>query len=324
MSTDPEVEVAHDGGRALSRSAITPTRTILVILLLIIGTVYGLHFSANRWAVEASVPIFAYVFWYCLGAGLVLLSISAVFRELPKLRWNHLRVYLVMGCFGIAAPLALLTWLSPKLPTGVIGLVVVIAPIITYLFAMVLRLDRFRWVSIGGIVSGLAAVLLVTVPDTSLPEPGMAGWLLLALLAPISFAATNIFAATIRPPAVSSLTLSTGILLGAAALMLPLMFATGQAWAPPAATTQGNIALLTAIGINVVIWWIFLEIVRNAGPIFFSQSNYLVVLAGLGWGILLFGEEPSPFIWGATALVFIGVGLISKGQKSGLAVARVS
>ncbi|MGY8994380.1 MAG: DMT family transporter, partial [Rhodospirillales bacterium] len=314
----PKAEVAHDGDRALSRSAITPTRTILVLLMLIIGIVYGLHFSANRWAVEAGVPIFAYVFWYCLGAGLVLLSLSAVFRELPKLRWNHLWVYLVMGCFGIAAPLALLTWLSPKLPTGVIGLIVVIAPIITYLFAMVLRLDRFRWVSIGGIVAGLAAVLLVTVPDTSLPEPGMAGWLLLALLAPISFAATNIFAATIRPPAVSSLTLSTGILLGAAALMLPLMFVTGQAWAPPAATAQGNIALLTAIGINVVIWWIFLEIVRNAGPIFFSQSNYLVVLAGLGWGILLFGEEPSPFIWGATALIFIGVGLIAKGQKSGL------
>ena len=298
------------------RSSFNAGRPVLTLLLFVLGVVYGLHFIANKWAFDAGVPIFAYVFWYCLCAGLVLLAGCAWFRELPTLRFSHWRVYLVMGCFGIAAPLALLTWLSSKLPAGVIGLVVVIAPIVTYLFALALRLDRFRPISGVGIVAGLCAVLLVTVPETSLPEPGMAGWLLLALLAPVSFASVNIFAATIRPPAVSSLTMAAGILLGAALLMLPVMLATGQAWAPPAATGQGNIGLLTAIGINVIIWWIFLEIVRNAGPIFFSQSNYVVVLAGLGWGIVLFGEAPSPFIWGATALLFIGVGLLNKGQKS--------
>lgn len=304
-------------GQALPRSAITPGRVALTVLLLTLGIIYGLHFVANRWAVEAGIPTFAYVFWYCLSAGVILLIISAGFRELPRLLWSHWRVYLIMGCLGIAAPLALLTWLSLKLPAGVIALTVVISPIFTYLFALALRLDRFRMISVAGIGAGLVAVLLVTVPETSLPEPDMAGWLLLALLAPVSFAATNVFAAAIRPPAVSSLTLATGLLLGSALLMLPVMLASGQAWLPPAATIQGNIGLLVAIAINAIIWWIFLEIVRNAGPIFFSQANYVVVLAGLGWGILLFGEAPSPFIWGATALMIVGLGLLNKGQKGG-------
>ena len=109
------------------RSSFNAGRPVLTLLLFVLGVVYGLHFIANKWAFDAGVPIFAYVFWYCLCAGLVLLAGCAWFRELPTLRFSHWRVYLVMGCFGIAAPLALLTWLSSKLPVGVIGLVVVIA-----------------------------------------------------------------------------------------------------------------------------------------------------------------------------------------------------
>ena len=298
------------------RSAISPGRPILVILLFANGIIYGLHFVANKWANEEGIPIFAYVFWYCLLSGAVLLTVSRGFRELPKPRIKDCFVYLVMGMTGIAAPIALLTWIAPKLPASAIGLVVVIAPIFTYIFSMVLKIERFSWISVTGILLGFGSVLLIYLPETSLPDPSMSGWLLLALLAPISFAATNVFAATIRPPKVSSLTMSTGILLGAAVIMLPAMILSGQAWHPPASNTTGNIALIIAIFVNVTIWWIFLEIVRNEGPIFFTPSNYVVVLSSIGWGVLILDENPSLFIWGAVVLMFLGVGLVSFGQKS--------
>lgn len=298
------------------RSAISPGRPILVILLFANGIIYGLHFIANKWANEEGIPIFAYVFWYCLLSGAVLLTVSLGFRELPKPRIKDCFVYLVMGMTGIAAPIALLTWIAPKLPASAIGLVVVIAPIFTYIFSMVLKIERFSWISVTGILLGFGSVLLIYLPETSLPDPSMSGWLLLALLAPISFAATNVFAATIRPPKVSSLTMSTGILLGAAVIMLPAMILSGQAWHPPASNTTGNIALIIAIFVNVTIWWIFLEIVRNEGPIFFTPSNYVVVLSSIGWGVLILDENPSLFIWGAVVLMFLGVGLVSFGQKS--------
>lgn len=298
------------------RSAISPGRPILVILLFANGIIYGLHFIANKWANEGGIPIFAYVFWYCLLSGVVLLVVSFTFRELPRPRLRDCFVYLVMGMTGIAAPIALLTWIAPKLPASAIGLVVVIAPIFTYIFSMVLRIERFSMVSVAGIVLGFGSVLLIYLPDASLPDPNMSVWLLLALLAPISFAATNVFAATIRPPKVSSLTMSTGILLGAAIIMLPTMILSGQTWHPPASNNFGNIALIIAILVNVTIWWMFLEIVRNEGPVFFTPSNYVVVLSSIGWGILILEEKPSLFIWGAVVLMFLGVGLVNFGQQS--------
>jgi hypothetical protein len=43
-------------------------------------------------------------------------------------------------------------------------------------------------------------------------------------------------------------------------------------------------------GVNAAFYVAFFEIVRMAGPVFFAQFNYPVVIAGFGWGALLFGD----------------------------------
>ena len=112
----------------------------------------------------------------------------------------------------------------------------------------------------------------------------------------------------------NSLALSSGILLGGALIMLPIMLISGDLWVPPAQIMLGNYALITAVLINLTIWWMFLEIVRNAGPVFFTPSNYVIVLSSIGWGVVIFGEKPSIFIWGAVVLMFLGVFLVNYGQ----------
>ena len=54
----------------------------------------------------------------------------------------------------------------------------------------------------------------------------------------------------------------------------------------------------------------FLIIIRAAGPVFFSQFNYVVVVAGLGWGILFFQESHSAYVWAAAVLMLAGVALL--------------
>jgi drug/metabolite transporter (DMT)-like permease len=70
---------------------------------------------------------------------------------------------------------------------------------------------------------------------------------------------------------------------------------------------DGDLAILYAVLINVAIWVVFMEVTRQAGPVFFSQFNYIVVLVGFGFGVLMFGERPSVYIWGATALMLLGL-----------------
>ncbi|MBT3172799.1 MAG: EamA family transporter, partial [Rhodospirillaceae bacterium] len=161
----------------------------------------------------------------------------------------------------------------------------------------------------------LAGVFLMVFPEASLPEPEMAGWLLLSLLAPVSFAMVNAFAGKFRPPEAPSVMLACGLLLASAVFLLPVMFATGQAYIPLGENGIGDWAVLMAVAINAAFWLLFFEIVRRAGSVFFSQFNYLAVLAGIAWAMLIFAERPSVYIWGALALLFLGLALVNRGIK---------
>ena len=55
----------------------------------------------------------------------------------------------------------------------------------------------------------------------------------------------------------------------------------------------------------------FLIIVRAAGPVFFSQFNYVIVVAGLGWGILLKNESYELHTWLSAALMLSGVAFLT-------------
>jgi drug/metabolite transporter (DMT)-like permease len=144
------------------------------------------------------------------------------------------------------------------------------------------------------------------VPGASAAEPIAWQWFLLALLAPVMFAAANVSAALLQPPASSSVATAAGVLFGSALVILPVMLLAGQAWVP---TRLDNAAIgtLLAIAINAVFLILFLEIVRRAGPVFFAQFNYLAVLAGVAWGAAIFGERLSIYVIAAMVLMFVGV-----------------
>ena len=281
-----------------------------IVLLLTVGAVYPLIFTMNKIGVDAGTPPVAFAFWQTLGAAVLLLIAAAWRRALPRLEWPHLKAYFALGLFGIAAPIALLTWLAPKLPTGILSLVVILSPLITYIIALALRLERVRTLGLIGVLCGVGGILLMAVPAFSLPEPGMVVWFLLALLAPASFALTNNLAALIDPPETPVVTFASGICAAAAIMLAPMMMGLGQTYVVPGPDTVADLAILGAAGVTITMYVSFLIIIRAAGPVFFSQFNYVVVVAGLGWGILFFGESHSAYAWAAAVLMLAGVALL--------------
>jgi drug/metabolite transporter (DMT)-like permease len=295
------------------RTTASPTaagqRGMLPLALVIAtGVIYPLVFSLTKLATDAGTPPLGFVFWHLAFATIALSVVALTRREWPAFSLAHLRSYAVIGVLGIAGPISLLAFLSPKLPAGLVTLVVVLSPLLTYVVAIIVRLDRLRGLSLAGIACGLGGVLLVTVPELSLPTPDMVGWLLLAFLAPASFALTNISASLLRPPAASSVAMATGVLLVTTVIMALVALVAGDAYALPGPGPALWAALGTA-AINAAFYVAFFEIVRMAGPVFFAQFNYPVVIAGFGWGALLFGERHSAYIWGGAALMLAGLAL---------------
>ena len=213
--------------------------------------------------------------------------------------------------------MAVLTFLADKLPQGLISMVVILAPTMTYLFAILLRVDRLRALSSAGMAVGIGGILVIVLPDVSLPERAMVWWLLLALLAPVLLGLGNVLTALVRPPMMPPTVLAAGMLLTAAALLVPIMALSGQFYLFDGAAPGVNWNFLYATLLNAVFYVSFLEVIRLAGPVFFSQINYLAVAAGFGWGMILFGERYSLYVWGGTALMAASVLLLTLSATAG-------
>ena len=289
----------------------TPGGILPYVMLVVAAVAYGGLFSLNKIAAEAGFPALAYTFWQCLLAGAILLGIAAVGGRPPGLGARALLAYLVIGGLGIGLPIALLSYVAPKLPAGILTLVLALSPPFTYLFGVLARLERFHILGVLGILFGFAGILLIAGPTAVLPTAEMAGWFLLCLLAPVCFAVANVSAALLRPPATSSVAMGSGVLIGAAAVLVPIIVATGQYYGFPHFPTPGDWAMLGATAVECIVIVLFLAIVESSGPVFFAQFNYLAVLAGIGWSRLIFGERLDVVVWAAFALMVTGVVLTS-------------
>ena len=296
------------------------TQSLFIPLALLIGggIAFGSVFSANRIAFEAGLPFISYSFWQSLFAGLGLLIVSVPMRALPPVTRAHLRVYGLTAAIGFSVPLLALTFVAGKVPPGVISLTLTLTPSFTYLFALALRSDRWRLMSVGGIVFGLAGVLVIIVPRESLGTGIAAGWLLLAMAAPLGYALNNVMIPFIRPPATTSMQLSTGVLLTSTLILFPVMLIIDG---PVLLTEFSGAAIwatIWAAAADVAIFMCLFEIIRRAGPVFFAQLNYVSVAASVIWAFLIFGDTFTVWVWGAIALMAVGLGFANKGANESM------
>ncbi|MEJ8571422.1 DMT family transporter [Microbaculum marinum] len=278
-----------------------------VAMLFVAALIYGGVFSANKLAAEAGWSPLTFVFAQSLIAGIVLV-VAGLLRGLDlKPTRSHIVSYLVIGAFVVGLPITLLTHVAPHLPAAATTLVLALSPVFTLMFAILARIEAFRWRALAGVVFGLAGVAVLVSPGSELGSGDATGWFLLALLAPVFFALSNVAASVLRPPATASLTMAAGVLLGSAVVVLPIMAFAG-AWALPSApAAQAVVPVLLAGAINAAFFVLLFEIIRRAGPTFFAQFNYLAVLSGIGWGAILFAERPGTAFWIALGLMLVGI-----------------
>jgi drug/metabolite transporter (DMT)-like permease len=219
---------------------------------------------------------------------------------------------------GITVPNINFFFVIGHVPAGVMAVVVATVPMLTYGFALTLGMERFGWRRAAGIGLGLAGALCLLLPRASLPDPAMLGWVVLAFLTPAFYAANSVYSARWRPAGGHSLGLACGMMFGAS------IFQHGRAGERIEAAARqrgraGERQLLSALGqiaISSVAYILFFEVLRLAGAVFFSQVAYIVTLAGLSWGMVVFGERHSGWLYLATGLIFAGLALVNLRRRS--------
>jgi drug/metabolite transporter (DMT)-like permease len=301
----------------MSRMDVTAAggRWMSPLLFVSLAGGWGITYSLNRIATTGGVPFGAYAFWAVIGGGIILLALCAVRRDWPHLSPIYLRAYVINGLLSSAIPLGVLAVTASKVPAGVLAMQLTLIPTCTYLAALATKMERFDVLRCAGVLLGLAGVLMVLVPRTSLPSPEMALWALLGLVMPISAGFSNIVAVRIWPPGARPLPLACGFMFASAMFLLPLMLVTGEVWffETGADRLAGVVIAMAAIvGLFRIGYY---ELIRREGPLYFAMHNYLGALAGIGWAVLIFAEGYSGWIWGSLGLLFAGMALVMRGAK---------
>ncbi|HEY1385802.1 MAG TPA: DMT family transporter, partial [Dongiaceae bacterium] len=229
----------------------------------------------------------------------------------PRRQWIYLRYYLVNGLLGFAIPGPLLFWVAPHLPVAVLTLMIPMAPLLTYVLILAMRKERFDGWRALGVVLGIVGVGLIVLPKGSLPEPGLVGWVLLGLAASCFYALQNVYIAMHSPPDADVLTQTTGMLILGGLIAIPLAIGlNGFLW-PVFPMTVAVKAAAAMLLINAAMMLMFVWVVRAIGPVFASQTANVIVLAGVFWGWVIFGEVLSQWVWSAILAMAVGVALVT-------------
>ena len=295
-------------GRARRWAARPAGFWIAVALLFFTGVLYGLSYSLTGVGIANGIPFTSFVLLMGMGGAAAALLLALGQGRPPPLTHRHISSYAVAGVSGFGVPYLTVGYVSGQgVPAGIISMLVVLSPILTYVGAVAFRLEKIWWPRVIGFAIGIVGVALLVVPETSLPSRELVPWILLSLLLPIGYSTTSLATALMRPPATESLHFAFGFFFFGSLPIFAVTAVTDGWWWFEGRMDAGDWALITAIFVQTLGIYLFVELIRFLGPVFFSTVNFIVALAGIGWGFVFFGETHSHWVWLALVCLMLGV-----------------
>lgn len=286
-------------------------------LLLLLGFIWGTGYSIARFATTHGVSPLGYSFWQSLGPA-ILISLLAFLtgKSSIPISTSHLRYYLICGLTGIVIPNTNMYFAAPHLPAGLLALVVNTVPIIAYPLALLARVESFSMIRLVGLVSAICGLLLIILPKTSLPSQEMTPWVLSSLITPLSFAFCAIYIARYRPERGDSTGLAAGTLVSSSLLLLPLVCFNQNFYALNWPPSLPDIVIILEIILSSMGYVLLFQLIKIAGPVYYSLVDTVVALTGLFWGYIIFDEQLNQWTGAAVLLILFALILVTQKQRT--------
>ena len=157
----------------------------------------------------------------------MLISGSMIVRRPLPLRWDVLIVCTVCGVLGSVIPGTAYFYAASRLSPGVLSITIATVPLMTFLAAAILGVERVSTTRLLGVFLGILSIGLLIGPSTSLPDRSAIPWILLAVGAGLCYTAENLFVSMRMPTDINVYTLVGGMFLVATIVMTPLVIMTG-------------------------------------------------------------------------------------------------
>lgn len=290
--------------------------------LLVIGAAWGLSAPMIKIATGAGHAPTAILFWQALLSFLGLGAVLALSGRLRGMRWDlaHLRLYAVVGLFGMALPSLASYSATAHLPSGIVSIVISLVPVFALPMALVLGTERFVPRRLLGVGLGALAMVLLAAPGASLEAPGLWVWVPVAALAPFFYAVEGAYVHGTRVRDTGPFQMLWAGYLFSLLSAFTLNRLEGAPFLPPQGIDLAAGAFVLAGLAGIGAYAGYLMLLRHAGAVFGAQVAYTVTGSGILWAMAVLGERYSATVWLALGLLFLGLFLVQpRGRASSAA-----
>ena len=281
----------------------------LYLALIIMGVTWGVTPVLTKIAVSTGHHPFGLIVWTNLVS--VIMSGVVTFargRRLP-LTLPHLKLYLGISLLGAVVPNVLNFTAAAHLPAGIMSIIIALVPMFAMPIALVMGFEKFSIIRFMGALCGAIAIVLIIAPDTGLPDPAKAVFVIVALGASLCYGGEGNFLTWFGVRGLDPVQILFGASVVGLTIAVPLTAATGN-FIPLDTFGKPELALVSASIISWGTYATYIWVIGKAGPVFASQVAYLVTGFGVIWSMLLLGERYSIWVWMAFALMLVGITLV--------------
>lgn len=290
-------------------------RLVSLLCLLSGGSLLGLSTNLAKLAGEAHLPPLAFLCWSITGAALVLMIVAALRQNLPPLNARALEYYAVSALVGVAGSNLIFFSAVPHIGAGFVALTISLPPLLTYVGALALRMERFQMIRAAGVATALAGAVILAARKLSAADADQF-WTLLALGGPVLLAIGNLYRTLRWPKGASADALAPGMLVAAAVMLLAAGFLPGFSLAVPMDQSLPMVLIAAQSVIFAGMFLLLFMLQKTGGPVLLSLLGSVGALVGVPVAIFLQDEAPPEgLILGAT-LIAAGVALLTLGKTT--------
>ncbi len=310
-TAEPTTVVQKFGSGKAPMSRNTRGRLLAWALLLFIGTMWGATFSLAKIAADGGGHPIGIAYWQSLIGTIALVIVGLATGQLKPFKRRHVPFYFACGMLGTVVPGILYYYAASRLSPGIMSITIATVPLLTVTAAVVLGTEKLKLVRLFGVALGVVSIVFLVGPKSSLPNPAAMPWIFVVLVCAACYAAENLFIALRRPSVLNPFMISCGLHV-AAFLTLTLLVISTNTFEPFAwPWTEVEWAIIFMSLLSVTAYSLFVVLITRAGPVFASQTAYIVTFSGVVWSIIIFSEQHSLWIWASFAVMMVALFLVN-------------
>lgn len=281
-----------------------------------LGAFWGLSVASARVSLAAGMnPVLFAVIETAL-ISVIGCIVVLVRRTRVRIDAQRARLWAVNGTLVVAIPYLVSYTALTRLTAGEVTVVLSLAPVMTTILAILVRVERWNWWVPAGALTCLVGIATVALAASGPPGAGPSGighgwWVVIATISPLCYAVANVYVVsrdqhTASEPVVNVLgTNVVGFLL--LSIVLVVVAAAGSLRTDVIETGVALPFLALAALANAAANLLFFVAARVTSASVLALSGYLTTIFGVLFGIALAGEAWSWALIAGGSLVIAGV-----------------